>query len=244
MGEVSSAFSSVPLYAQVAEDIRRRILSGELRAGDRIPPELELCELYRVSRVTVRRGIDELVRERLLTRRRAKGTFVRRWRADERDGNYPLLRSFTEEMREQGRRAVTLWASASVEGADARVAQMLHVSQGSRHLVLRRTRGAGERPFVYFETHLTYRDDYPEDDGAYYGSLYQLLRERGVTLELESECIEAIRAPRVVQEALGIGRSAPVLKRTRCMRAVGGGLREFTECYYLGSEYKYLLTFP
>ena len=243
MGDAASAFDATPLYARVAEDIRRRIYVGELKAGDRIAPELELCKAYNVSRVTVRRGIDELVRERLLWRQRAKGTFVRQWSANERGGNYTMLRSFTEEMREQGRLATTLWAEASLEAADARVAQVLRIPQGSRHLVLRRTRGADGHPFVYFETHLTYRDDYPTDGEAYYGSLYQMLRDRGISLELETECIEAIRAPRPVCEALGIGRSEPVLKRMRCMREMGGDLREFTECYYIGSEYKYLLSF-
>ncbi|MBC8845373.1 GntR family transcriptional regulator, partial [Escherichia coli] len=66
-----------PLYAQIADDLREKIQTEVWQTGDKIPPELDLCELYNVSRITVRKAIDELVRENLLYRERAKGTFVR-----------------------------------------------------------------------------------------------------------------------------------------------------------------------
>ncbi len=65
-----------PLYSQIADDLRFKIVSGEWGEGEKIPPELDLCKIYEVSRITIRKAIDELVREGRLYRERAKGTFV------------------------------------------------------------------------------------------------------------------------------------------------------------------------
>ena len=68
--------SLTPLYRQVLEDIKGSISSGQYAPGNRIPSEAELSELYDVSRVTVRRAIEELVSEGYLTKRQGKGTYV------------------------------------------------------------------------------------------------------------------------------------------------------------------------
>ena len=56
------------LYAQIEHEIRQRIISGELSVGEKIPTELELCEKHSVSRITVRRAIQNLVDEGILYR--------------------------------------------------------------------------------------------------------------------------------------------------------------------------------
>lgn len=234
---------STPLYAHVAESLRAKILSGQWAPGDRIPPELELCEIYHVSRITVRRGIEELVRERLVTRERARGTFVNDWDSEEAADHFTTAKSLTEEMSELGIAAVTLWADVSVDPADARMSKLLDCATGTPVLTLRRTRGTGSSPFVYSVTHIPYREGYPVDSSAYLGSLYEMLRGFGVIVNRGSECIEAVTAPPEVQEILGIGRNQPVLKRTRMMLQAGGDYREHTECYYIGSEYKYYIDY-
>jgi GntR family transcriptional regulator, histidine utilization repressor len=63
-------------YEQVKQYIRNTIDSGERRAGDRIPSELDLVESLGVSRMTVNRALRELTHEGLLTRVSGVGTFV------------------------------------------------------------------------------------------------------------------------------------------------------------------------
>jgi GntR family transcriptional regulator len=69
--------TGVPLHKQIEDDLHRRIGVGEWRSGERIPGEEQLCEAYRVSRITVRQAIGRLVHRGLLTRERGRGTFVR-----------------------------------------------------------------------------------------------------------------------------------------------------------------------
>lgn len=66
------------LWAQVAEDLRRDILSGALPPGARLPNEYELADVYGVARVTVRSALASLERDGLVVVTRGRGTFVRR----------------------------------------------------------------------------------------------------------------------------------------------------------------------
>lgn len=72
--------SAVPLYAQLAEKLKEKILKGEWKDNEKIPPEFELMQLYGVSRATVRAAIDALVAEGFLVKRHGVGTFVRKFR--------------------------------------------------------------------------------------------------------------------------------------------------------------------
>ena len=66
-----------PPYSQVARGIRERIMTGEYRSGDRLPSEAELCELYGVSPMTVRRAVTLLVQDRVAVTEHGRGTFVK-----------------------------------------------------------------------------------------------------------------------------------------------------------------------
>jgi DNA-binding GntR family transcriptional regulator len=61
---------------QVADDLRADIQSGRLAAGDKLPGEAEMAELYGVSRDTIRRASQELAGEGLLVILHGRGTFV------------------------------------------------------------------------------------------------------------------------------------------------------------------------
>lgn len=95
--------SQEPLYLQVIEDIRRDIASGLYRPGEIIPSEIELGDIYRVSRITVRNAVKVLEREGLLIKRQGKGTFV----TEEAEQKAPfenddIVRSFTKTCENNG----------------------------------------------------------------------------------------------------------------------------------------------
>ncbi|WP_444641553.1 GntR family transcriptional regulator [Caproiciproducens sp. R1] len=68
--------SLTPLYQQLMEEIKVGILSNKYVPGEKILSEMELSELYHVSRITVRRAIEELCTEGYLVKQQGKGTFV------------------------------------------------------------------------------------------------------------------------------------------------------------------------
>ena len=65
-----------PLYRQIADDLRRRIESGELGQRTQLPTEDQLMESYRASRNTVRNALKELTTRGLVSTLHGKGTFV------------------------------------------------------------------------------------------------------------------------------------------------------------------------
>lgn len=68
--------SIVPLYVQVVECLKRDIENGVYNATGRIPTEAELAEQYKVSRITIRRAVDDLVSQGLVEKKQGKGTFI------------------------------------------------------------------------------------------------------------------------------------------------------------------------
>src|SRR5829696_7901770 len=74
---MTDPMSDRPAYNQVAEHLRQRIYSGDLRPGDKLPSEAGLIQLFRVSRVTARGAIKDLQAEGLIVTKQGKGSFVR-----------------------------------------------------------------------------------------------------------------------------------------------------------------------
>lgn len=65
-----------PLYLQIRQMLKNDIGQGKYKPDEQIPTEAELCETYNVSRITIRKAIEELVNEGTLTRVPRRGTFV------------------------------------------------------------------------------------------------------------------------------------------------------------------------
>jgi GntR family transcriptional regulator len=66
----------IPVYYQLADDIKRQIELGKLKEGDMVPTEERLGELYGISRMTVRHGMSLLAEAGLIETIKGKGTFV------------------------------------------------------------------------------------------------------------------------------------------------------------------------
>ncbi len=70
-------------YKQIADDIRKAILDKKYKPGEQLALEREMCKTYGVSRITIKRAIDELVKSGLVVKRRGSGTFVKSLEAKE-----------------------------------------------------------------------------------------------------------------------------------------------------------------
>ncbi len=66
-----------PAYAQLVRIFRRKIASGEFRPGDRLPSEAQVCRNFSVSPMTVRRVVNILAEQGVITTEQGRGTFVK-----------------------------------------------------------------------------------------------------------------------------------------------------------------------
>ena len=234
--------SNIPLYSQIARELRENIRNGDWSEGQRIPTEMELCDQYHVSRITIRKAIEELTKENLLIREKAKGTFVNHY-SPEKTNHLTLIKSFTQEMKEQGKVASTIHASVSKKVADHTIAKQLKIKVGDEVLCLKRTRGSDGEFLAYFITYIPYHFLFSLDSKDYYGSFYDYLAQFDIFPTKQSEYIEAITANTHLQHVLKLKKSDPILKRVRFTTDTKQDFNEYTECFYIGNKYKYYLDF-
>ncbi len=162
-----------PVHISIRDDLRARITAGEWCDGHRLPSEADLASLYGVARMTVRQAIGSLASEGLLIRRQGLGTFVAEHGPTRHAG---WLRSFDEEMHEQGRDVQTTLIGASVTQPPLAARDALHLGQVAAAILVRRLLTLDGRPAVLQASWLPYArftglDAEPLLDGSLYAML-------------------------------------------------------------------------
>ncbi|MCT4705574.1 GntR family transcriptional regulator [Enterobacteriaceae bacterium H11S18] len=147
-----SKSSQIPLYQQVVEWIRENIYSGDLVEDDRIPSEFQIMDMLDVSRGTVKKAVNQLVREGLLVQVQGKGTFVKK-----ENLAYPLgegLLSFAEALESQKINFSTSVITSRIEPANRHVAEKLGIKPGQDILFLERLRSIGDEKVMLIENRI------------------------------------------------------------------------------------------
>lgn len=174
-----NATSPDPLYQQVMDDIKRDIASGLYRSGDQIPTEIELGDIYRVSRITVRRAIKELVDQKLLIKRQGRGTFVNARTSDaDLFQNESVCKSFTDTCKANGVKAGASLVFRGVVSVNEAISEFLGTGSTERALQVKRIRTGDGRPIMvednFFEP---VRFSFLMDENLEDNSIYDLIRE-------------------------------------------------------------------
>ncbi|MFZ5974909.1 MAG: GntR family transcriptional regulator [Bacillota bacterium] len=137
--------NSIPLYVQIKNEIKTDILGHKYQVSQRIPSESELIKQYNVSRITVRRAIQELVEEDFLTKIHGSGTFVR---APKHNRHVVGINSFTTDCLNNGivpRTRVLALSTVKATDADCKI---LGVTPGEKIIYLERLRYADDDPVI------------------------------------------------------------------------------------------------
>jgi GntR family transcriptional regulator len=203
--------SMIPLYAQVREELEREI-RAEMAPGDLLPPEPELQRRFGVSRMTVRRALDELVLAGLIVREQGRGTFVREHQITQ---ELTRLMSWTIAMREMGYEPQTLTCDVDDVVPPAPIAQLLGTGE-SQVLRVRRVRAAGDEPVALMTNYL--RPGLApglRDGGLVDESLYATLAAEGVYPASAMDRVEARKATTQEARELSMKPDGVVLQMTR-----------------------------
>ena len=151
----------MPLYQQVALDIRRKIISGEMPVGSQLQPHRELAVSYGVSMITINKALSGLVSEGVLYSRVGRGTFVLNRPADN-DGNAAML-GFV--LRDLSSPFFSLVAHAAQQRADELGYGLLFSSSSNRldreEEQIRRFRDLGVSGLIIASMNRTYRISEP-----------------------------------------------------------------------------------
>ena len=232
----------VPLYYQLKQLIKEQIVQDHLFPPDtRIPGEEELASTYRVSRMTARQAITELVNEGILYRRAGKGTFVSRPKIERR---LAKLTGYFEEMTARGLKPETKVLGESVVEAGREVTSLLELHPGDRIIQIFRLRLADGEPMALQTVHVPY-DSCPNlvNDDLTHASLYQLLEQKyGLKLGHAREKIASTTASRQQATLLAIPKDAPLLHIERITFLDSGVPIEYVESFYRADRYVYTTT--
>jgi GntR family transcriptional regulator len=165
--------SPLPLYVQIIADLKAMINAGTLYPGEMLPPEVELCKTYGVSRQTIRQAILRLVDENLLERKAGRGTVVV---SQENRPRFYLDRSFAQQMIEMGMAPHSEVLKMAEGVIDATSPEPLQVRSGAKCLILVRLRFGDQIPIgIQYTTIIT--DVCPDlaNHDFNQGSLYNIL---------------------------------------------------------------------
>jgi len=136
--------SAQPLYQQLQRSLRGAIENGIIGPDDALPPERDLAETLGVSRITVRKAIDELVEDGLLIRKQGSGTFV----SNRVEKNFAKLTSFSEDMRARGREPRSVWMNRAEGTVTPEESLTLRSSPGTPVFRFHRIRYADDAPMA------------------------------------------------------------------------------------------------
>lgn len=146
--------SKVPKYLKIRGAIKYTIDNGFIKVNEMLPTEIELCEVFNVSRMTVRQAIDELTREGYLESRIGSGTFVK---ALKLSGGSRLIRSFSDEISLLEKKALIKLIGVEVIEPNRTVVNELQLPPHVKEVLqIKRVRYVEEDPISYQVTYLPY----------------------------------------------------------------------------------------
>ena len=232
--------STAPLYVQIKDTLRARILDGTYAPHSRMPSEHELCAMFDVSRITVRQALGDLQKEGLLFKLHGKGTFVSKPKAFQ---NVTSLQGFAEAMSSMGYEIVNQLRSFRTVKADRHLATKLNVPEGAPLVEIHRVRLLNREPVSLEQTWV------PEALGKRLAGAD--LATRDIFLILENDCgvplghadvsIDAILADDEIVDALRVEGSSPVLRIERLTHDASGTPIDYEYLYFRGDAFQYRL---
>jgi DNA-binding GntR family transcriptional regulator len=140
-----------PAYAQLANILRRQVAAGIFRPGDQLPSEAMLCQSYQVSPMTVRRTINLLAEEGVVSTVQGRGTFVKALEL----GRAAFGLQELQDLFNDPAMAVKL-LDVRIVAADERTARKLNLTVGQKTIYIRRLLTVNDEPAFYHREYLIY----------------------------------------------------------------------------------------
>jgi GntR family transcriptional regulator len=223
-----------PLYQQLQRALRDAITENRLAADEALPPERDMAGEFGVSRITVRKALDALVNEGLLTRRQGAGTFV----ASRVEKSFSKLSSFTEDMISRGRRPESVWLSRSAGAVTPEESLTLGLSPGAQVYRFSRIRYADGAPMAL--EYSTVPGFSLPSESAVGESLYESLEKHGSRPVRALQRLRAVLFTAERARLLGVPDGSPGLLIERRGFLRDGRPVEFTQSYYRGDAYDFV----
>ncbi|MCF8888569.1 GntR family transcriptional regulator [Priestia megaterium] len=228
-----------PLYLQIKNILKDRILHGVYPIQTNIPSEPQLEEEFQVSKITVRNAIKELVKDGYLETKSGKGTRVIRNTSISR---LSKGKRFTEVLVEKGHIIQKkLLGAETIENAPETTLYKLF---GEQCIQIERLYYLDNEPYIHYTHYLTMqRMEGIELTHLNAQSLYDLIEEQDITLEKFRDQFAVAKADSYVGERLNVQAGEALLKRSRYSYDEEGNIIEYSEGYYNTEMQQYIVNY-
>ena len=229
--------SHQPLYIQIKEALRERILTGQYATHEKLPSESALMTAFAVSRITIRQALRDLHNEGLVFSAQGKGTFVSKPKAVQ---NIQRLEGFGEAMAAKGYETSAKLVSIRECKPAKAVAAALGLEKGSPVVELSRVRYLNREPVSLDISH------FPLDIGQRLfsrdlsGDIFPMLENSlSVPLGAADIRIDATLPDPDTCQHLALDQGQPVLRVERLTYDTGGRPVDFEYLNFRGDAYQY-----
>lgn len=231
--------NSTPLYLQLKNTIKGLIESGEVKRGEKIPSEYELCEKYKVSRITVRNALSELESEGYLIKKQGKGTFATTPKLFR-----PLQDTvgFTESCKAAGMESSSIVLKREILPLDERIKDILDLDDDDQVLYIQRLRLADGSPLMVENNYFSYKNYKFLMNEPLTGSLYELLSsKKGIVCDRSLKMVITVTTAsgdlvRILQVPIG----APLFIMDGIMGDSNGNPVHYSLQYIAGEKYSFV----
>ncbi|PCI44220.1 MAG: GntR family transcriptional regulator [Alphaproteobacteria bacterium] len=226
-----------PLYHQLYVLIREKIFSGVYANGTLIPTEKALEKMFDVSRITVKRALDELAKESLVARQRGRGTTV--------TFNNPVSHSsgnmagLIEDMQNIAKETTVTILEFDYIKAPPQAVDALKLDPAAIVQKAIRIRHKDQMPFSYVVTYL------PEEIGQTFKyeeleahPILALIERSGIAISRARQTITAALADSVTAPALRVNMGSPLIKVTRIVYDTKDKPVEYITIFYRPDHYQ------
>lgn len=236
--------SPLPLYHRLYVILRERIVNGDYRAGHVLPSEADLMASFGVSRITVKRALDDLAEEGLLERSRGRGTTVTQAGASMRVGS-PISASIDgllTSLSVIGQGTSVEIDAFEYQPASPYVAEQLRIPAGTVIQRASRVRHLKGEPFSHSTSYLleSIGRSFTRED-MITTPLIDLI-QRAVAISQVQQAITCTLADTVSARLLKVSVGSPLLKLRRVFFDTEGRPVNFAEILYTPDRFEYRMT--
>ena len=231
--------SPLSLYYQLKNIIMDNIKNKVWETNTKIPTERELCEMYNVSRITVRQALKELENEGFLYRKQGKGTFVTGHKFVQKLSQFY---SFSKEIAKMGSVPSTKIISFKLIKAEPPIADKLNIEENEKVYAVKRLRLADNEPFAFEISYLVYKyaANLTEESIDELGLYNALKQDCGIVTSEAAETFEAVVVNAEEAKYLEVNKKDAALHLERITSA-DGKIIEYCTSIIRGDKYKYTI---
>ncbi len=230
--------SPVPLYTQIKEVLRTRILDGTYQPHQQTPSESEMMTAFSVSRITVRQALGDLENEGLIFRIHGKGTFVSKPKAFQDLGK---LQGFGQAMRQMGYETYSRVLSFQTIKATPQIQERLRLSKRAKVVEIKRLRFLNREPISLDISYLpvSLGSQLAKSDLASRDIFTILENEIGLSLGHSDLQIGTALADEALGQQLRLESGSPILVIERTTYSSDEAPIDFEHLYYRGDSFQY-----